>query len=66
MNRKEIYQKTEQLMDTFCDNCFLYKYHRAEKNRSYAHRFCITECTVGVKIKIYGKKLLKGREDKPQ
>ena len=63
MKRKEIFCRMEELMDTYCTDCFLYKYHRSEKGRNFAHRFCITECTVGEQIKRYGKKLLqfKGR-----
>ncbi len=63
MNRKEIYDRVEDLMNTYCNECFLYKYHRAEKGRNYAHRFCITKCTVGAQIKGYGKKLLKQNKE---
>ncbi|WP_428908866.1 zinc-finger domain-containing protein [Niallia sp. Krafla_26] len=58
MNRKEIFQEMEAIMDYYCQDCFLYKNNRKENGRNYAHKFCITKCTVGEKIKDYGKKLL--------
>lgn len=63
MNRKEIFCRMGELMDTYCTDCFLYKYHRSEKGRNYAHRFCITQCTVGSQIKSYGKRLLQLKSD---
>jgi hypothetical protein len=57
MNRKEIYNEVEMIMHYYCEDCFLYKQNRKEKGRNYAHRFCITQCTVGEKIKQCGKKL---------
>lgn len=63
MNRKLLYDDIEQLMQEFCHECFLYKFHREEKGRCYAHRFCITKCTVGEKIKAFGSKL-EGKNNK--
>ncbi|MBP3038955.1 zinc-finger domain-containing protein [Bacillaceae bacterium Marseille-Q3522] len=57
MERKDILKEMETLMDTYCEGCFLHKYFTKEKGRRYAHRFCITKCTVGEKIKNCGKKL---------
>jgi len=57
LSRKQIFQEVEELMKNYCRDCFLQKLHRDEKGKRYAHRFCITECTVGEKIKEIGKKL---------
>ncbi|GLB57908.1 zinc-finger domain-containing protein [Cytobacillus sp. NCCP-133] len=57
LSRKEIFNEVEELMASFCKGCFLHKHHKEEKGRRYAHRFCITECTVGEKIKSIGSKL---------
>ncbi|MCS0824863.1 zinc-finger domain-containing protein [Cytobacillus firmus] len=57
MNRKDIYNEVEAIMDYYCTECFLYKNNRQEKGRNYAHRFCITKCTVGETIKQHGQKL---------
>lgn len=57
VDRREIIFEAEKLMADYCDGCFLYKYHKKEKGRRYAHRFCISKCTIGEKIKLIGKKL---------
>ncbi|WP_367659452.1 zinc-finger domain-containing protein [Cytobacillus gottheilii] len=44
-------------METYCKGCFLHQHHKEEKGRRFAHRFCITQCTVGKKIKSIGKEL---------
>ncbi|PLR77213.1 zinc-finger domain-containing protein [Bacillus sp. V3-13] len=57
MKRKELLHEMGELMSHYCEGCFLHKHHRKEKGKKYAHRFCITQCTVGEKIKAYGNKL---------
>lgn len=57
MKRKKIYEQMEDLMVTYCHGCLLYKHHKEEKGRTFAHRFCITKCTVGEQIKQIGSKL---------
>lgn len=51
MNRKKIYEEVEDVLASFCQDCFLRKHFRKEKGRTYAHQFCISECTVGEKLK---------------
>ncbi|WP_147533720.1 zinc-finger domain-containing protein [Bacillus marasmi] len=55
--RKQLFQELEQLMKHYCDGCFLHKHIKNNHGRRKAHRFCISECTVGEKIKGYGNKL---------
>lgn len=55
--RIQLVSEAEELMNRYCKGCFLYKYHKKEKGKRYAHRFCITKCTVGEQIKKIGKKL---------
>ncbi|MBP2241288.1 hypothetical protein J2Z40_001850 [Cytobacillus eiseniae] len=57
MERKQIFNEVEELLNHYCEECFLYKHHKAEKGRLYAHKFCISKCTVGEKIKAIGSKL---------
>nr|WP_210365029.1 zinc-finger domain-containing protein [Bacillus sp. REN3] len=59
MTRSEILAELEALLSTYCNGCFLKKHHKKEKGRRYAHRFCITECTVGRQIKSCGNRLPK-------
>jgi len=57
LERKNIYKKVEALMEEYCNGCFLYKQNRKDYGRNYAHKFCITKCTVGEKIKEAGEEL---------
>ncbi|MBY0122666.1 zinc-finger domain-containing protein [Bacillus sp. S/N-304-OC-R1] len=62
MNRKQLYDEVEELLNTYCQGCLLHKLHKDEKGRTYAHKFCITDCTVGEKIKLIGSKLTQNNE----
>ncbi len=57
MNRKEILQDIEKTLMTYCQGCFLKKHFRTEYGATHAHRFCISQCTVGEQLKLYGDRL---------
>ncbi|MFO1444692.1 zinc-finger domain-containing protein [Bacillus sp. Bva_UNVM-123] len=57
MERKQIFNEIEELFVHYCSECFLYKHHKEENGRCYAHQFCISKCTIGEKIKTIGSKL---------
>jgi hypothetical protein len=59
LNKLQILASLDRVQQHYCQGCFLHKQLKCEKGRRYAHRFCITQCTVGEKIKIYGQQLLK-------
>nr|WP_263325984.1 zinc-finger domain-containing protein [Neobacillus sp. Marseille-Q6967] len=56
-NRKELLNHVESLMTQYCDGCLLHQSFKQENGRRFAHRFCITKCTVGEKLQEYGRKL---------
>jgi len=56
MNRKKIYEEVEEML-SFCDGCFVQKHFRKEKGRTFAHQFCLSQCTVGEKLKKLGQEL---------
>ncbi|WP_053363902.1 zinc-finger domain-containing protein [Bacillus sp. FJAT-27251] len=57
MGRKDLLEEVEELLATYCEGCFLKKQHKKDHGKRFAHRFCITACTVGEKIKVCGAKL---------
>ena len=57
LNRREIMSRVESLMVQYCEGCFLHQHLKKEGGRRLAHRFCITQCTVGEQLKEYGEKL---------
>ncbi|MED4040500.1 zinc-finger domain-containing protein [Niallia taxi] len=56
-DRKKWLQRAENLMNDYCKDCFLYEHNKTDKGKRHAHRFCISECTVGLEIKKYGDML---------
>ncbi|MCU9613649.1 zinc-finger domain-containing protein [Caldibacillus lycopersici] len=56
-NRKELMENIENLLDTYCNGCFLFQHNKNENGRRYAHQFCIKKCTVGDQLKKIGQKL---------
>lgn len=57
--RKEVFTQLEILMGQYCEGCFLHQQLIKEGGRRMAHRFCISQCTVGEKLQEYGSKLNK-------
>ncbi|MEI4800880.1 zinc-finger domain-containing protein [Bacillus sp. NPDC077411] len=57
MNRKQLITEVNDLLETYCDGCFLQKHFRKEHSKYYAHSFCIRQCTIGEKLQKYGKQL---------
>ncbi|MDQ1145334.1 hypothetical protein QE429_002161 [Bacillus sp. SORGH_AS 510] len=55
--RRELLSHMENLMIHYCEGCFLHQHIKKENGRRAAHRFCISQCTVGEKLQEYGKKL---------
>ncbi|WP_083195485.1 zinc-finger domain-containing protein [Staphylococcus carnosus] len=47
----------DELLNTYCKNCELKLYNRKEHGKTYAHHFCIYECSVGKQIKQFGNEL---------
>ncbi|AYV66810.1 MULTISPECIES: zinc-finger domain-containing protein [Niallia] len=57
MQRKKWMKEADELMQDYCKDCFLYRQNKVEYGKRGAHRFCISQCTVGNKLKEYGEKL---------
>ncbi|MGG4469262.1 zinc-finger domain-containing protein [Paenibacillus alvei] len=56
-DRKKWLLQAEELINDYCKGCFLYEHNKIEKGKRQAHRFCISECTVGLEIKKFGDML---------
>ncbi|RSK24818.1 zinc-finger domain-containing protein [Bhargavaea beijingensis] len=59
MNKMDLIQDIDELLDQYCDGCFLKKQLRTEKGKATAHRFCIKQCTVGEQLRFLGSELNK-------
>lgn len=54
MDKKEITNEIHEIIQTYCDGCFLRESFRKDHSKNYAQRFCIEKCTVGERLKKCG------------
>nr|WP_285889706.1 zinc-finger domain-containing protein [Neobacillus niacini] len=52
-----MFNRVESLLGQYCNGCFVHQQFKQDGGRRFAHRFCISQCTVGEKLQEYGKKL---------
>lgn len=55
--KKAAFLKVDYILTSYCDGCFLHKQLVEDLGRTHAHRFCISECTVGDQLKKIGNGL---------
>ncbi|MBS4199446.1 zinc-finger domain-containing protein [Bacillus sp. FJAT-49732] len=58
MKRTKVFKEIDELITSYCDGCFLHLHFKKEFSKSYAHKFCIGECTIGQKLQEKGKTLI--------
>ncbi|AJD91247.1 hypothetical protein JMA_19300 [Jeotgalibacillus malaysiensis] len=57
MEKHTAISAVDELMNTYCRDCPVKKQLRAEKGKLHAHKFCISDCSIGIKIKEIGRQL---------
>ncbi len=57
LDRKQLFAEVEGVLQTYCEGCLIKATFRKEHGKAYAHKFCITKCTVGERLKKYGEQL---------
>lgn len=59
MKKVSIINEIDEMLTTYCDGCFVKAQLRKDEGKTAAHRFCISECTVGTQLKFLGQELNK-------
>jgi hypothetical protein len=59
MNKHDVMFEIDEILDSYCEGCFLKIVLKKEQGKPSAHRFCITKCTVGEHLKFLGAELNK-------
>jgi hypothetical protein len=59
MNKTIVMNEINEILDAYCDGCFLKKQLSKEKGKARAHRFCITTCTIGEQLQFLGQEMNK-------
>ncbi|MBS4217366.1 zinc-finger domain-containing protein [Bacillus sp. FJAT-49711] len=62
MKRTKIFKEIDELISSSCEGCFLHLYFKKEFSKTYAHSFCINQCTVGQKLQEKGKSLINAQK----
>lgn len=59
MDRSIIFNEIDAVIDTYCEGCLLKKHLTKDKGKTAAHKFCITDCTIGDQLRFIGNELNK-------
>ncbi|MGE8077824.1 zinc-finger domain-containing protein [Peribacillus loiseleuriae] len=59
MSRNELYNEVQEILEFQCKGCFVHNQFKKEKGRRFAHKFCISQCTIGEQLRKVGNKLVK-------
>lgn len=59
MNKTIIINEIDEILDAYCDSCFLKKQLSKDKGKSGSHKFCITTCTIGEQLRFLGQEMNK-------
>lgn len=62
LNKSIVIQEIDALTDSYCTGCFVKRAHREERGKTGAHRFCITQCSVGKQLQFLGREMNKLEE----
>ncbi|WP_301109811.1 zinc-finger domain-containing protein [Sporosarcina sp.] len=59
MNKVMVMKDINQLLDIYCEGCYVKKQLIKERGKTGAHQFCISECTVGEQLQFLGNEINK-------
>ncbi|ANU13235.1 zinc-finger domain-containing protein [Planococcus halocryophilus] len=59
MKKISIINEIDEMLTTYCDGCFVRSQIRKDEGKTAAHRFCISNCTVGTQLQFLGEELNK-------
>ncbi|AUD13966.1 zinc-finger domain-containing protein [Planococcus sp. MB-3u-03] len=55
MKKVSIINEIDEMLNTYCEACFVKAQLRKDEGKTAAHRFCISECTVGTQLQFLGQ-----------
>lgn len=59
VDKSSIVNGIDEILTTYCDGCFVRAQLRKDQGKTAAHRFCISNCTVGTQLQFLGNELNK-------
>lgn len=58
MERKQLIREIDEMTDTYCEGCLVKQSLTKERSKTNAHRFCITQCSIGLRIQRMGEAMM--------
>lgn len=59
MDKTIVMSDINQILDSYCEGCFLKKQLAKDNGKTNAHKFCISGCTVGEQLRFLGNEMNK-------
>ncbi|ARD49500.1 hypothetical protein SporoP37_16075 [Sporosarcina sp. P37] len=59
MNKVLVMKEINQLLDIYCEGCYVKKQLTKERGKTGAHQFCISDCTIGDQLQFLGREINK-------
>jgi len=59
LKKLTVIREIDEMLETYCDGCFIKRELKSNGGKTVAHRFCITQCTVGEQLRFLGSELNK-------
>lgn len=59
MNKTNVMNEITEILDVYCEDCFLKRQLSKETGKTGAHKFCISTCTIGEQLQFLGQELNK-------
>ena len=59
MNKVVVMKEINQLLDIYCEGCYVKKQLTKERGKTGAHQFCISDCTIGDQLQFLGREINK-------
>ncbi|EGQ27641.1 hypothetical protein HMPREF9372_0387 [Sporosarcina newyorkensis 2681] len=59
MNKVMVMKDINQLLDIYCEGCYVKRQLIKERGKTGAHQFCISQCTIGDQLKFLGSEINK-------
>ncbi|MDW0111573.1 MULTISPECIES: zinc-finger domain-containing protein [Sporosarcina] len=59
MDKLSIMKEIDELLDTYCEGCFVKRQQRKDSGKTKAHQFCIQTCTIGEQLQFLGNEMNK-------
>ncbi|WP_339250067.1 zinc-finger domain-containing protein [Sporosarcina sp. FSL W8-0480] len=59
MDKLTIMNEINEVLDTYCEGCFVKRQQVKDIGKTSAHQFCIRTCTIGEQLQFLGNEMNK-------